>query len=475
VNDTAWQWLRGLHTCAAWKGGWPALAGIILISLLFRMPQGGPVAPAHGDVPAYLTGAYHLHADHLYSMSPLARPELGREPAYPAFLAMLMQITPAFARFTPACLTANDTCPASMFRIPRLANLGFILATGVMLFILARLLTGRAAGGLIAAGYVLLNTHANKGWGDLLSDRFAVFLVATAMLALALAFKTGKARSFAAAGALFAILTLTKAIFLPFCVLAWCASGACAWRANNPTATRALLAAATTYILLVGGWIVRNWHISGMARLTDARSGIALSTRAVFDAMSLREYAASLVFWTGSTGPKLAARWFGQQTADRFDLRSPGGYYDIGQNGYGSRVVALMRADHLSYWQAASKVDHQIVADILRHLPGYAASMLPLTYRGLWVDEFLWLGMPCLCIAAWRAWRDRNTLLGVLLGLGLFNMIAYAALSLNIERYQLTALPAMALAAACALIGSRRGLLVSHPPDPGRFLKATSA
>jgi hypothetical protein len=74
--------LRRLANIAAtWRGGWPALAILVTVTLLFRLPPGGSAFPAQGDVPAYLAGAYHLSHDHLYSMAPragAAAPELGR-------------------------------------------------------------------------------------------------------------------------------------------------------------------------------------------------------------------------------------------------------------------------------------------------------------------------------------------------------------------------------------------------------------
>lgn len=71
------------------------------------------------------------------------------------------------------------------------------------------------------------------------------------------------------------------------------------------------------------------------------------------------------------------------------------------------------------------------------------------------VDEFLWLGIPCLITGTWRAARRRDGLLPMLFGNGIFNILAYAAVSLNIERYQLTAMPSVALAVAVVLCGRR--------------------
>jgi hypothetical protein len=202
---------------------------------------------------------------------------------------------------------------------------------------------------------------------------------------------------------------------------------------------------ALSYAVIVGGWAARNAAVSGEWRLTDSRSGIALSTREVFDGMTPAQYAASFVYWTRGFGPGLARHLFAPDTVAPFDLDRPGGFYDRGQNGYARQVNALRQAGDGDYWAAVNLVDAGVVQAICRHWVAYLITMPPLIYRGLWKDEFIVLGLPCLVVAVWRAWRGRDWLVLLLLSTGVFNLLAYAAVSLNIPRYQLTALPAIAL------------------------------
>ena len=449
------------------RGGLPALALLLAFGLAARMPPGGPVAPAHGDVPDYLSAAYHLHHSGTYAMDPRpdpVAPGIGREPGYPLFLAGIMAIDPGFAMAGPSCLQANDACAKRLFEVPKFANLALIVAAGIVMFVVGRQVAGVPAA-LVACGYLTLNSHMNKAWADLMSDRLAVFLVSLAMLAVLLAWRKGGAARGVAAGAALAALALTKAIFVPFCVVAFALVGALAWRGRGGRRGRAaFLAAALSFGVTVGCWVARNWEVSGQARVTDARSGIALSTRAVFDEMSPRQYAASVVYFCLPSGARLAERWFGKDTAASFSFEQFGGYYDRGQNGYAVRVAEIRRSQPgLSRWQATAALDREITAEIAGHPLGYAASMVPILGRGLRVDEFLFVGLPCLLVALWRAWRGRDGLLGLLLGLGAFNIVAYAALSLNIPRYQMTAVPAIALAAGLVLTGGRgqgRGILL---------------
>jgi hypothetical protein len=75
---------------------------------------------------------------------------------------------------------------------------------------------------------------------------------------------------------------------------------------------------------------------------------------------------------------------------------------------------------------------------------------LPLFYRGIWIDEFVVLGLPLFVWMLFRAVRRRDVGLVLLLSIGAFNLLFYAAFSLNIPRYQMTAVPVVALAAALA-------------------------
>jgi hypothetical protein len=425
---------RHLLEILGYRAGVPALAVLVLCSIAACLGEGGKLAPSHGDVPSYLTAAYHLHHQHFYTAQrgtgPVS-PGIGREPAYPLFLAGLMEIDPVLSSFTPDCLSADDACPQRTFRAASLANLALIELAGVTMFFLARLICGTPIGGLIASAYLLLNLHLNKGWADPMSDRLAVFLLALALLATAHAGRTGKLFQYALAAAAFAALTLTKTIFLPFCLAAW--SGALLTALfHTDDKRRALLAlclAGCVYALPIGGWAWRNDAVSGQFRLTDVRSGVALSTREVFDHMSPEQNAIALVYWTRGIGPRLARYLFGADAIAPFDLDQPGGFYDVGQHAYQHQVAALRRADNLEYWQATTRVDADISAAIRYDWAGYIASMLPLIYRGIWIDEFALLGIPCLLWACWRAARRRDGLLLVLLSSGLFNIIAYAAVS----------------------------------------------
>ena len=67
-------------------------------------------------------------------------------------------------------------------------------------------------------------------------------------------------------------------------------------------------------------------------------------------------------------------------------------------------------------------------------------------YRGLWCDEFVIIGFPLLILISIRALRRRDGAELAALLPGWWSLIFYAAVSLNIPRYQMTAMTALALA-----------------------------
>jgi hypothetical protein len=92
-----------------------------------------------------------------------------------------------------------------------------------------------------------------------------------------------------------------------------------------------------------------------------------------------------------------------------------------------------------------------IAGEILARWPSYLATMPAVFYRGLWFDEFIVFGFPALVWLVVRAWRRRDWATALALTGGAFSLVAYAALSLNIPRYQFTAAPALAIAAGIAV------------------------
>ncbi len=355
-----------------------------------------------------------------------------------------MAIDPALRTYTTDCI--HTACDVQIYRSAALLNLALIVLNGVVLYFVGARATARPVGGLVAAGYVLFNLQTNKGWGPVASDRLAVLALSLAMLAVAYAWGTRGWR-WLLVGLALAGLTLTKAVFLYYTLAAIgvATTGALANRQPLRTVAPAAILTVAVFAAIVGGWAARNAHISGQWRLTDARGGIALSTREVFNHMSAEQYAASFVYWMRGPGEGLARKLFPPEVVKPFDLEQPGGFYDVGQNGYGIRVAERMKATGEDYWTAEPAVEHEVRKAILERPLTHLATTIPLFYRGIWGDEFVVIGLPIFILAIVAAARERNWLMLTLLSIGAFNLVFYAAFSLNIPRYQMTALPSVAI------------------------------
>jgi 4-amino-4-deoxy-L-arabinose transferase-like glycosyltransferase len=456
-----------MRLAVARTGAITGMRTVLTFGLLLAIAWGiligraGRVSPGEGDAPEYLNAAYHLARHGTFSQSneigPVP-PAIGREPGYATFLALLMRIDPAFGEFTPGCTARSDACPPEMFRVAGFANLGFIALTGLGVFGLAASLTGSRLAGLISAGYVLLNQQMNKGWANPMSDRLAVALLVLALLALVTAIRHGGSSRGSLArwtlvGAGFAALVLTKAVFLPYCILlALVGLAAFTRRSVRARLGRGFLLALAIWGAAVGGWVLRNERVSGEFRITDARGGISLSTRAVFDQMTAEEYAASFVYWTRGFGPGLAGRLFGADVVKPFDLNTPDGFYDRGANGYPVQVAALQAKEGLDYWAAVKQVDRQLVSAILGQPIVHFLTTFPLLYRGIWIDEFVVVGLPCFIWCLFHYARRRDWLTVTVLSTALFNMLFHAVFTISIPRYQMLSVPIFAISFGMAVI-----------------------
>ena len=409
-----------------------------------------------GDGIEYLNAAYHLRNSLTYtsaSNDTPTPPTIGREPGYPTFLALLMLADAGLDSYRPSCSTPGSGCDAAAFGLLSVANRVLIQATGLLVFLLSLRITRSPLAALGGTLIILLNSALLRLYAvDPMSDLLAMAVLSVAMLAFHQAWEQRGHLRWGFVGLALACLTLTKAVFLPFTILAIAATavGLILQGDRAHGFWPALTIVAAVYAAAITGWMTRNQQVSGHFQLTDNRGGIALSTREVFDHMTPAQYAAAFVYWTPGVGPGLARRLFAPETVAPFDLYAPGGFYEVGQNRYAPRVDAVMEARGIDQFNADHDVDRALIGEILRAPVAYAASTLPLLYRGVWIGPAVIGVLPMFWFFG-RALRSRQVPLVFLLGAGAYNMLFYALFSLNIPRYQVTALPVLALATALGL------------------------
>lgn len=443
--------LRRLRQTA---GRLPALvwlsAAIVVFTLLQGLSAENPEEPVGPDSFDFLGGAYHLATHGVYQQSIRADadfPSLGREPGYAFFLAGLMKLDPTFGSFTPDCLTETQDCRA-LYSTVQWANALLAAAAGGLIFLTARLLFGRLMAACFAGGHIWLNFEAYDGLFFVMSDYLALFLVALTVYTAVRSWQGRSTLGWLLVGLFAAALTLTKAVYL-YCFLPIAAVALLVAVVRSPqrrTILTSLVLASSVYAALVGGWMARNYAVGENFGITLSRGGIALSTRVVFNEMTPEQYAAAFVYWTRGFGDDLAESLFDEATWRPFHLATPGGFYLTGQLGYGKRVEALAAEQGLSRIEAERVIDRDLRGAILGNLPTHIVTTLPVFYRGIWIDEFIVLSLPALIFLALRALWRLDWLLLFALSPGAFSLLFYALFSLNIPRYQITALPALALA-----------------------------
>ena len=178
------------------------------------------------------------------------------------------------------------------------------------------------------------------------------------------------------------------------------------WLFSRPTDAaskfRILGNVSFVYALLVGRLgACAIFAVSGELRITDNRAGLVLSTREALDHMTPAQYLASFVYWTRGPGPGLARRLFGPEVIAPSRSRSAGWFLLDGQEGYKRRVDALAKAEKSMSLPRASRIDREVIGEIFVHPLAYAATTLPVLYRGIWIDEFALIGIPALIFATW--------------------------------------------------------------------------
>ncbi len=427
-----------------------ALALIAFVSLTLSTEEWTPIA----DETAYLNAAYNLVHHGTVSTRGDVRPvspTADREPGYPLFIAAIMLLDPVLGQFTPACNAPPDPKCAPYYLSLQYANSALIVLTGILLFLTVRIVTGRYPPAYIAALLIFLNVEANEMRQEMLSDYFAMAITAGLMLCFAFAFMRRRRVGWLLAGLALAALSLTKAVFFYFTVpllIAATAVSLIGWRGLGRKTAIALVLITIGYAPPVGAWMARNFVEFDIFALTETR--MVLSEREIFNSMTPSEYAIAFLWWTRAMGDNLARTHLPPSSYRRFQEHAKDGFYNFGHARYSLLVAREMRKPGVTSAQAITAVDRQLIRKILTNLPIHLLTTLPVFYRGIWIDEFIVLTLPALLWLIWVSLRRREPLVLALLAPGIFSLLFYALVSINIPRYQLTALPALAFAGGIA-------------------------
>lgn len=438
---------------------WCTLGAIVCLVWMGTLKQAQH--PDYADARQYVGIAVNLAkfgtvSENINATQDTITPSISREPGYPLLLSQILKLDGSISQITGDCLI-DKGCGLEPYVLGKWTNRILIVAAGFAMFFAIRGITSSPFAAVMGGMHIWLNHQAHKNHDYMISDPLALFLSSLLVMAIVWAWKKQNPLAWIFPGATFVWLAFTKAIYIYFLPVALIVGlllvilSKSAWR-SSLTKLAVFSIIATTPIAL---WMDRNHDITGRYQFTDSRGGIALSTRVVFNDMDLVDYLAAFTYWTRGAGDGWAEDLFPAEVVKPFGWYEEDGYYLRGQLGFGKHVNEIVATEGLSSVEASDKAEQELKDAILSHPIKHIVTTLPLIYRGIWIDEFAVITFPAFIALLVYALRRRQALLIAVLLPSLFSLVFYAAFSLNLARYQMTALPGFAIAFAFFALWAR--------------------
>lgn len=415
--------------------------------------------PDSGDAREYLELAYNIYhhgvfADRAAEMSP--QPTLGREPGYAMFLAGLLLVDSKFRKLTVYCLKSQAGCPIENYTLPVWTNRALVAIVGLLVLWITARLTGSWPAGTVAGFAIWLNTRMYKDLNYIISEAFALFLITLFLLLLYEAWRQRSLTAWFGAGLVFAVLTLTKTVFLylaylslPLFILFVLGKLVRSTRTHLMYLFLAALLFGSAFSVPVGTWMHRNAQLSGIYALTDlGRAALNLKSREIYNDFSATQYVAAFVHWTRGFGDNLARELFEPEIWKPFELDNPQGFYLTSVDDVVRRLSAAIQEHDASRAQAAAIVVDELIAEILSRPIIHSFTTIPVVYRGVWVDNFAWFSVPLFIVTIWHGLRRRRWDLLLILAPSMFSLVFYSLISFNLPRYQTVAVPGLSITLA---------------------------
>ncbi len=428
------------------------------------------------DETEYLGYGYSLLHDRTYGLpTPQGKPQLSfaREPGYPLVIAAMMALDPRLRAVLPDCWReAALRCDPKSYRSLQWLNLAMVATTALLVGLTVLRLGGNRAAALVGAGAIVFNIQAQSLRSYIMSDYLAMTLLALAVWFGVSMLTSPTRRKLAACGFSLAALVLTKAIYFYFVVIIVAAAGIAALIRRGHRLGPAVAVLAVAALLPVFAWMGFQKASGGpFALVDDHRMGIALSGREHFNDMNRTEWATAFLWWTRAFGDNVARRKLPPESYRRIDDGNGDSFFQAGEDRFRRMREELMRSGGLSWAEANAILIRDMAGRILDRPLKHLAVSLPLAYRGAWIDEFAWASVPALFVVLIAAFRRRYWHWMLAAAPGVYSLVIYPLSSINIPRYQLTAMPTLALALALAFLlwRKRRDLRAPRPPcGPGK-------
>jgi 4-amino-4-deoxy-L-arabinose transferase-like glycosyltransferase len=334
-------------------------------------------------------------------------------PVYPALVATVMKLDPRFAAAARCSVEATrrhrdiDSCEPYDLPI-RLLNALLLAIATVAIAATAELIFRRRSTFLLAGACVLAALACEALIFSYIMTESIIFAgYSVFMLAMVLAWRSGRTGHFVLAGVLLGLLCLTKPSYLIlFPILAALSFVYLHWLAEprRPYAFRRVLAFSLAFGCVVGAWVARNVVVIGKLGFTEEYGAVVLIERFAYNDMSLREFFQAFPYCTPGLGEVVFDPVYGTDSMHRFTYHTEGSFFHVGRGRRDALVAQYGRLDPL----IAGIIRDEMRNDWWRHL----LVSLPLAWCGLWAG---WLAslvlVPLFAWACVRAVRTRQPLL----------------------------------------------------------------
>jgi hypothetical protein len=334
-------------------------------------------------------------------------------PVYPALVAAVMKLDPRFAKAARCSVEATrghrdiDSCEPYDLPI-RLLNALLLAIATVAIAATAELIFRRRSMFLVAGACALAALACEALIFSYIMTESTIFaLYGVFMLAIVLAWRSGRTGHFILGGALLGLLCLAKPSYLvllpivaalSFVYLYWLAEP------RRPHALGRVLAFCLAFGCVAGAWVARNAVSVGKFGFTEEYGAVVLIERFAYNDMTLREFFQAFPYCTPGLGEIAFDPVYGTDSMHRFTYHTAGSFFHVGRDRRDTLVAQYGRVDPL----ISGIIRDEMRNDWWRHL----LVSIPLAWCGLWAG---WLAslvlVPLFVWACVRAVRTRQPLL----------------------------------------------------------------
>jgi hypothetical protein len=346
------------------------------------------------DGDEYLKGAYNIYHHRTFSFESSARNQPSktdfREPGFSFYQALYMELNPWIHHKPSLSEYRRD---GALIKQLKFAQVLLILGISISSLCLAREIGCgpwiSCVPLLLCGSSVSLLEHVNRGCSELLGALLVLWL----SYLVARVAQGGGIWFWLFGGFVLSALVLTKAAFSYYTV---CLIPLVIYRfilsrdEGRKTLVLGVVSSGLVVLVMVGGWMTRNYMHSGHFELCQ-RGGSILGVRANLNDMAKEEYLGSFYVWARDPGIKSALSWvsgFSEQ-----DLRGGGRLERLNKRTRGSYYQEIMRAyrkqrgDYKHSIEADKRLKDEAVEKIIQHPLKHLAVSLPLLWRGAFTEK----------------------------------------------------------------------------------------